>query len=187
MTRAVRINQLLLRRLGGGRSDGGSLYDRALTLGHSGDLAGMRALMARFLVTAGPDEDPEKVFRALMELRRYETAFAAAEKLLVPGRDRLTVKDPFIDIRFSPPADYYAGHLRSLAALRPAGAAARWRGYYAGVLLRRMNRLPEALRAFDAAGAGGRYAWMRFQRGWTVLNLGGYIGEAAADLRAAVK
>lgn len=183
----VKINQLLLRRLGGraaGRPAG--LYERALTLGHAGDIPGMRRLFYDFIKTARADENPEKLFRALLELGLYARAFGLAEKLTVrPGADRLVIKDPFIDIRFSPPAGYYEAHLRALGRLPASGPAARWKHYYSGALLRRLNRLREAAAAFDRAGDWPRAAWLRFQRGWTLLNLGGDLARAAADLRAA--
>ncbi|MHB0995673.1 MAG: tetratricopeptide repeat protein [Elusimicrobiales bacterium] len=183
----LKISQLLLRRLGGraaGRPAG--LYERALTLGHAGNIPGMRRLFYEFLKTARADEDPEKLFRALLELGLYARAFGLAEKLIVrPGADRLVIKDPFIDIRFSPPPGYYEGHLAALGRLRAAGRSARWKHYYSGALLRRLNRLREAAAAFDLAGEWPRAAWLRFQRGWTLLNLGTDLARAAADLRAA--
>lgn len=189
--RPVKINQLLLRRLAPGRRAGaaGGLYEQAVTRGHAGDIAGMRALFARFLVSPGHDADPEKPFRALVELRLYARAFAAAEALLRrAGSDRLAIKDPFIDIRFSPPAGYYEDHVRSLLRHKASGAGERWKNYYLGVLYRRLNRLEDALAGFDRAGAREVfYGWMRFQRGWTLLNLGGDLREAEADLRAAVR
>lgn len=186
----VKINQLLLSRLAYvPPAGGGGPYEQAVTRGHAGDIAGMRALFARFLVSPGRGADPEKPFRALMELRLYGRAFAAAEALLRrKGSDRLAIKDPFIDIRFSPPAGYYEEHLRALLRHKPARGGARWKNYYLGVLYRRLNRLEEALDSFDRARAGeGFYGWMRFQRGWTLLNLGGDLREAEADLQAAVR
>jgi tetratricopeptide (TPR) repeat protein len=184
----VRITQLLLRRPGRSVEPGTGTYERAVTLGHDGDPAGMRRLLARWALAADPGADPEKLFRALLELGLYARAFALAETLLDrPGTDRLVIKDPFIDIRFAPPRGYYEAHLAALSRLRAAGNAARWKNYYAGVLLRRLNRLPEALRAFGlAAPKSRRYGWMRYQRGWTVLNSGGSPGESARDLGAAV-
>jgi len=185
----VKPNQLLLRRLAGGKAAaGGGPYEQAVTRGHAGDIPGMRALYARYLVTAGGEADLERLFHALIELRLYERAFAAAEELLRrPGSDRLAIKDPFIDIRFAPPAGYYQEHLRSLLRCRPAARGLRWKNYYLGVLYRRLNRLEEALGRFDLARGGGRaYGWMRFQRGWTLLNLGGDPREAEADLSAAI-
>lgn len=183
----VRINQLLLSRLGARPAERpAGLYERALTLGHAGDVAGMRRLMYGFIKAAHAGEDPEKLFRALLELDLYARAFSIAEKLLRrPGADRLVIKDPFIDIRFSPPAGYYEGHLAALGRLRAAGRSARWKHYYSGVLLRRLNRLGEAAEAFDRAGDWPGAAWLRFQRGWTLLNLGADLRRAAADLRAA--
>lgn len=186
----VKINQLLLSRLSpGARAGAAGLYERAVTRGHSGDIHGMRALFARFAVSAGKDADPEKMFRALVELRLYGRAFAAAEGLLRrKGSDRLAIKDPFIDIRFSPPPGYYAGHIRSLLRFRAGPGEERWKNYYLGALHRRLNRLDEALVFFNRAGAAGpAYGWMRFQRGWTLLNLGGDLRGAEADLGAAVR
>lgn len=183
----VKISQLLLRRLTGRPAERpAGLYERALTLGHAGDIAGMRRLFYDFIKAAHADEDPEKLFRALLELGLHARAFGLAEKLIVrPGADRLVIKDPFIDIRFSPPAGYYEEHLRALARQRAAGPAGRWKHYYSGVLRRRLNRLREAAAAFDRAGDWPRSAWLRFQRGWTLLNLGEDLARAAADLRAA--
>ena len=186
----VKINQLLLSRLSPGARPGAvGLYERAVTRGHAGDVPGMRALFARFAVLAGKDADPEKIFRALIELRLYGRAFAVAEGLLRrKGSDRLAIKDPFIDIRFSPPPGYYAGHIRSLLRFRAGPGEERWKNYYLGALHRRLNRLDEALVFFNrAVAAGPAYGWMRFQRGWTLLNLGGDLREAEADLGAAVR
>ena len=186
----VKINQLLLRRLSPGSGNGPEgLYEQAVTRGHGGDIPGMRALFARFAVSAGRDADPEKLFRALMELRLYARAFAAGEKLVrLRGSDRLPLKDPFIDIRFAPPPGYYEEHIRSLRRFRAGAGSEAWKNYYLGALHRRLNRLEEALVFFNKARpAGPAYGWMRFQRGWTLLNLGGDLREAEADLRAAVR
>lgn len=183
----VKISQLLLRRLSSrAQARPGGLYERALTLGHSGDITGMRRLYYDLIRTAGAGEDPEKLFRALLELGLYARAFKLAQRLLtLRGADRLVIRDPFIDIRFSPPAGYYEAHLRALGRLKAAGRNARWKHYYSGVLLRRLNRLAEAAEAFSRAGDWPGAAWLRFQRGWTLLNLGADPQRAAADLRAA--
>lgn len=186
----VKINQLLLRRLSPGSGNGPEgLYEQAVTRGHAGDIPGMRALFARFAASAGRDGDPEKLFRALMELRLYARAFAAGERILrLKGSDRLPLKDPFIDIRFAPPPGYYEGHIRSLRRFRAGAGSETWKNYYLGALHRRLNRLEEALVFFNKARpAGPARGWMRFQRGWTLLNLGGSLREAEADLRAAVR
>lgn len=125
----------------------------------------------RCLLKAGDTRPSAELFRACCCAGKYRLAFETAESLLSAGTAELAdLWNPWLNDR-NTPASFWNRHHRALAGLSLPSRLKIWRDFYLGVTALYLSRdRSQAHFARLRPRMRGRYAWMRFPLGYSLLS-----------------